>query len=135
MFVYPYLLFYYCKISSRQQSFSTAAEPSSCWTSFEGTIIIGVLYYYSFMIYSFSCSQVTIPSTAVRTETNGKLFTIFILHVRADVPTTAETGGIQIDTKHWVVERRFSEFLRLHVGMRDRLPQLRVIPFPSKVVS
>lgn len=76
--------------------------------------------------------KVTIPSTGIRTDTNGKLFTIFILNVRADVPSIQENGTIQFETKRWVVERRFSEFLRLHVGMRNRLPQLRVLPFPSK---
>jgi hypothetical protein len=62
--------------------------------------------FFSFFFSVCVALQVTIPSTAVRTETNGKLFTIFILHVRADVPTAAETGGIQIETKHWVIERR-----------------------------
>jgi len=65
------------------------------------------------------------------------------MEVHADVPVTPTSGEStgagsatspppQFESKDWVVERRYSEFNRFHAAVKRRLPQLAVLPFPSK---
>eukprot|EP00613_Pedinella_sp_CCMP2098_P028682 CAMPEP_0171717232 /NCGR_PEP_ID=MMETSP0991-20121206/19906_1 /TAXON_ID=483369 /ORGANISM="non described non described, Strain CCMP2098" /LENGTH=645 /DNA_ID=CAMNT_0012308401 /DNA_START=20 /DNA_END=1957 /DNA_ORIENTATION=- len=87
--------------------------------------------------------KVYIPAATTRTDEHGKPYTTFLMEVHADVPVTPTSGEStgagsatspppQFESKDWVVERRYSEFNRFHAAVKRRLPQLAVLPFPSK---
>ena len=97
------------------------------------------MYYYAL--------KATIPAATTRTDAAGSEYSTYLMEVRVDVPVTpAQSGGSGsggggggagqgFETKDWVVERRYSEFLRFHTALKRRLPQIGVLPFPSKVPS
>ncbi len=70
-------------------------------------------------------ASIRIKTIQAGRDDDGKEYAIYVIEVQRD-------AGEKMPAATWVVTKRYSEFLALHQGLRDKYPSVRNLDFPRR---